>query len=137
MREKNENMRLCGTDAFIIFASLFVTVLIAVGCGHSSGQQDGGFVPITNGFGFGQHSRETSPGHRAIWADFEYRSTNGQTAVVWPYLHAIESLHMYNGKAVFLGDKPSHYRDGAEGLVARVIAFEAPVALLWTLRFKS
>ena len=33
---------------------------------------------------------------------------------------------MYNGKAVFLGDKPWHYRDGAEGLVARVIAFEAP-----------
>src|SRR5215831_6754511 len=102
----------CGRTRFFLFL-----LLSAIGCSPSQTQKDGGFVPVANGFGFGQHSKETYPGHRAIWADFEYRDTNGVKTVVWPYLNSVDYLHITNHLAVFLGDKLWHYRNGREGLV--------------------
>ena len=84
------------------------------------------FTPLKNGFGFGQFSKETSPMHRAIWADFEYRDTNGVKTVVWPYIDTVASIQISNNFAVLLGDTAKTYKDGQEGLAPRVIAFEAP-----------
>jgi hypothetical protein len=111
-------------DALVV--SLILVTLVSSGCSPSGGRRDGGFVPIANGFGFGQHSKGTYPGHRAIWADFEYCDTNGVRTTVWPSLNSVDSVQVNNGLVVFLGDKSYTYRNGTQGQVPRVIAFEAP-----------
>ena len=98
-----------------------------VSCDRETSKKEAdSFQPLANGFGFGQFSKETSPMHRAIWADFEYRDTNGVKTVVWPYIDEVASIQISNNFAVLLGDKAKTYKDGKERLAPRVIAFEAP-----------
>jgi len=103
--------------------SCVIIVCLITGCER---EETGGFTPMENGFGFAQHSKKTSPMHRAIWADFEYRDTNGIATVVWPYIHSVESIQISSNTVVLLGRKAKPFGDGIERLTTRLVAFEAP-----------
>lgn len=104
--------------------SIFIALLL-VGCNKAGPRKDTNFTPLENGFGFGQHSKESYPGHRAIWADLQYQNTNGTPIIVWPYIE-VEWIQISNNIAVLLGEKAKLYGDGRERLTRRLIAFEAP-----------
>src|SRR5438105_1868221 len=106
----------------IMFA---ISTSIFLGCNDAESGKDTAFQPLENGFGFGQHSKKSYPGHRAIWAECEYRDTNGARTVVWPYIHTFASIQISNKVAVFLGDKANISGDGRERLTTRIIAFDA------------
>jgi hypothetical protein len=109
----------------IILCALTTSVLFS---GYAS-ESTNNFIPLENGFGYGQHSYESYPMHTAIWSGLQYQDSTGKKTDVWPYISAIwgPAVQITNNIVVLVGGKAEIYEiDGRERLRDRLIAFQAP-----------